>query len=570
MSFVIAAPEAVTTAATDILRIGSLLDTANMAAAGSTTNLVTAAGDEVSAAIASLFSVHSQEYRAYSAQAAAFQEQFALALSAGAGAYGVAEAAANESLLQVLEEEALQDGLFIINLPTNLLLGRPLIGNGYSGATNAQGVGTPGGAGGLLIGSGGNGGDSVAAGVAGGAGGSAGLLGAGGTGGVGGLSAPGGPGGTGGWLYGNGGTGGIGGPFSTGGLGGSAWFIGNGGIGGLGGELGGAGGAGGRGGYIYGNGGAGGMGGVSGGPGGVAGGHGGSGGAAPLIGVSGATGDTGHIPAISVTVDQQINQPHVNISIGGGPSSSVILDTGSVGILVPPQDVNFTSLGSSIGSGQTTYGDSSNSSTYSFNKYSTIVNFGNGIITTTPVTVGVITAYSHTVDGVTTNLSPSLGQAILGVGVNAGGPASVSPVLGLPGTLSQGVLLAEQYNALQFGANPFNYFASSNGAPITTLHVSVNGGAIQTVTGSFVDSGGLWGTVPSSLGTGSVNGYVPSGTNLNFYTANNVSIYTEHVGTIPQMKVIPGGGLNTGNLPFQLMPIYLQYGGTGTFYFDVV
>jgi PE family len=569
MSFVIAAPDAATGAATDIARIGSWLREANSAAAGSTTGVVAAAGDEVSAAVALLFSGHAQEYHALSAQAALFHSQFVLTLSGGASGYAATEAA-NESLLQLLEEEVINDGLFLINLPTNVLVGRPLIGNGSNGTTTAQGVGTPGGGGGLLVGFGGNGGDSIAAGVPGGPGGPAGLLGTGGTGGVGGLGAAGGAGGSGGWLYGFGGPGGIGGPFSTGGPGGSAMLFGTGGAGGLGGELGGTGGIGGRGGFLIGNGGVGGTGGVSGGPGGVAGGQGGAGGLASFIGVNGATGENGHIPAVSITVDTQLNRPYLNISIGGGPTSQVFVDTGSVGLLVPPQDVNFTSLGPSIGPpGQVTYGDSTNSALFTFNKYSTTVNFGNGLITTTPVTVGVITSYSNTVNGVTTVLPASQGFAVLGIGANAGGP-STSPVLGLPSTLSQGVLVAEQYQSLQFGANPFNFFATSSGAPITTLQVSVNGGTPHAFSGSFVDSGGLWGAIPSSLGTGSVNGYLPAGTELEFYTASGTSLYTVTAGSLPQIKVISGGIVNTGNVPFPLMPIYIQYGGNGTIYYDVV
>jgi PPE-repeat protein len=48
-----------------------------------------------------------------------------------------------------------QDVLGVINAPTNLLLGRPLIGNGTNGAA---GTGQPGGAGGILWGNGGTGG----------------------------------------------------------------------------------------------------------------------------------------------------------------------------------------------------------------------------------------------------------------------------------------------------------------------------------------------------------------------------------------------------------------------------
>jgi PE family len=55
MSFVIAAPELVTAAATDLANVGSSLGSANAAAALPTTEILAAAEDEVSAAIASVF-----------------------------------------------------------------------------------------------------------------------------------------------------------------------------------------------------------------------------------------------------------------------------------------------------------------------------------------------------------------------------------------------------------------------------------------------------------------------------------------------------------------------------------
>jgi PE family len=62
MSSLIAAPELITTAATDLANIGSTLNAAHAAAAE----------DEVSATIAALFSAHGQGFQALSAQAAAF------------------------------------------------------------------------------------------------------------------------------------------------------------------------------------------------------------------------------------------------------------------------------------------------------------------------------------------------------------------------------------------------------------------------------------------------------------------------------------------------------------------
>jgi hypothetical protein len=72
MSFVIAAPEFMAAAATDLSHIGSAVSAANAAAAGPTTAVLAAGADEVSAAVASLFSGHAQAFQQLSAQAAAF------------------------------------------------------------------------------------------------------------------------------------------------------------------------------------------------------------------------------------------------------------------------------------------------------------------------------------------------------------------------------------------------------------------------------------------------------------------------------------------------------------------
>lgn len=148
------APELVAAAAADLTGIGQAISAANAAAAGPTTQVLAAAGDEVSAAIAALFGTHAQEYQALSARVATFHEQFVRSLTAAGSAYATAEAA-NASPLQALEQQVLG----AINAPTQLWLGRPLIGDGVHGA---PGTGQPGGAGGLLWGNGGNGGSGAA------------------------------------------------------------------------------------------------------------------------------------------------------------------------------------------------------------------------------------------------------------------------------------------------------------------------------------------------------------------------------------------------------------------------
>ncbi|ORC05160.1 hypothetical protein B1T48_22425, partial [Mycobacterium persicum] len=146
MSYLIAAPEALMAATTDLANLGSTIGAANGAAAANTTRLLAAGADEVSAAIAGLFGAHGQAYQALSAQAAAFHDQFVQALAAGANSYAAAEAASASPLQSLLDA---------INAPVQAATGRPLIGNGINGA---PGSGANGGDGGWLFGNGGNGG----------------------------------------------------------------------------------------------------------------------------------------------------------------------------------------------------------------------------------------------------------------------------------------------------------------------------------------------------------------------------------------------------------------------------
>jgi hypothetical protein len=101
MSYVIATPELMTSAATDLATIGSNVSAAHAAAAARTVAVLPAAADEVSAGIAHLFSAHAANYQAMAAQAAAFNDQFVQHLTAGAFSYASTEAAL-ASLLQPL------------------------------------------------------------------------------------------------------------------------------------------------------------------------------------------------------------------------------------------------------------------------------------------------------------------------------------------------------------------------------------------------------------------------------------------------------------------------------------
>lgn len=516
MEYLIAAQDVLVAAAADLEGIGSALAAANRAAEAPTTGLLAAGADEVSAAIASLFSGNAQAYQALSAQAAAFHQQFVRALSSAAGSYAAAEAA-NASPMQAV--------LDVVNGPTQLLLGRPLIGDGANG-----GPGQNGGDGGLLYGNGGNGGSSSTPGQPGGRGGAAGLIGNGGAGGAGGPGANGGAGGNGGWLYGNGGLGGNGGAAT---------------------QIGGNGGNGGHGGLLYGG-----------------------------YGVSGPGGDGRTVPLEII----HVTEPTVHANVNGGPTSTILVDTGSAGLVVSPEDVGgilgVLHMGLPTGLSISGY---SGGLYYIFATYTTTVDFGNGIVTA-PTAVNVVllsiptspfaisTYFSALLaDPTTTPFEAYFGavgvDGVLGVGPNAVGPGPSIPTMALPGDLNQGVLIDAPAGELVFGPNPL---PAPNvevvGSPITTLYVKIDGGTPIPVP-SIIDSGGVTGTIPSYvIGSGTL----PANTNIEVYTSpGGDRLYAFNTNDY-RPTVISSGLMNTGFLPFRFQPVYIDYSpsGIGTTVFD--
>ncbi|WP_260861107.1 PE family protein, partial [Mycobacterium simulans] len=140
MSFVSVAPAMAATAATDLTGIGSAIGAATAAAATPTTGVMAAAADEVSAALAALFTEYGQQYQTVAGQMAASYQQFTRNVMASVNAYTAAE---TTNIRRFVLSAAGP-----INEPFIELTGRPLIGDGANGYTNAQGVGTAGGAGG--------------------------------------------------------------------------------------------------------------------------------------------------------------------------------------------------------------------------------------------------------------------------------------------------------------------------------------------------------------------------------------------------------------------------------------
>lgn len=106
MTNLIAVPEFIASVASDIEGIGSSINAASAAAAAPTSGLLAAASDEVSAAIASLFGAHGQEFQNIVGRVEAYYGQFQQTLAAAAGAYAQTEAAAAATLQGALGANA--------------------------------------------------------------------------------------------------------------------------------------------------------------------------------------------------------------------------------------------------------------------------------------------------------------------------------------------------------------------------------------------------------------------------------------------------------------------------------
>ncbi|WP_236982100.1 MULTISPECIES: PecA family PE domain-processing aspartic protease [Mycobacterium] len=492
MPALLVSPDLLVSATTDLEMIGTSLVSANTAAAVGTTGLVAASADEISVALATLFTDYGRQYQALAQQVATSYQQFLPRLLEAAQAYATAEAAIANHLASTASH--------LVNDPVLQVTGRPLYGDGANGYTNAQGVGTAGGAGGWLFGNGGTGGVSVQYGVAGGAGGAGGV------------------------LLGNGGTGGrslYGG--MPGGPGGSAGLIGIGGSGG------------------------------ASGPGGV----GGAGGSGGLLGLPGTAGLSTPLGANQTLIHPgQYGSPILNISVGGGPSLPVTVDSGASGLVVPPQYVNLATLGTSTGSGSVSYGGTV---IVNYNTYLTTLNFGNGIVSQ-PTTVGVATSAQYTTGQSIPLLSLT---AYLGVGPNNDYPFPNPVTAALPGTMNQGVLINLPRGLLEFGPNPLPPILEMDGSPRTVVQVQINNQLPQTV-GTFFDSGGELGAVPQSLVPGlAIGNHLPAGTVITVTTINGVPLYTQTVTAASTPYVVASATptnyyvFNTGSFPFSQLPVYI-------------
>ncbi|BBY58132.1 PecA family PE domain-processing aspartic protease [Mycolicibacterium sarraceniae] len=278
----------------------------------------------------------------------------------------------------------------------------------------------------------------------------------------------------------------------------------------------------------------------------------------------------GRVYALVPVSMRSTTEPIVYISVNGGPSTPVLVDTGSSGLVLTRASVGDAApLGAPTGTGTSGY---SGGLTYSFTTYTTTVNFGNGIVSD-PTGVNIVDANDA---AAALNFFHQLGGAsgILGIGANAAGPGPVGlPTTALPGDLSQGVFLYQGLllglaGVMVFGPNPLPTRASVSGAPDAYINVKINNGT-PTQVGAIIDSGGVYGTILSSQIGGASS--VPVGTRISVYTPDGVLLYSYIVTSQNAPDVIASGLINTGYVPFQHGPVYIDYttpDGMGSTNFD--
>jgi len=283
----------------------------------------------------------------------------------------------------------------------------------------------------------------------------------------------------------------------------------------------------------------------------------------------------------SFTVPMDVNlttQPVINVSVGGGAQTSVLVDTGAAGLVVPIWNINpfgITGLPTGFNMGQ--FGGALN---YFYVELPTTVTFTgvDGDTLTADTTVDAV-LFAFPADfnifgkwSIEDYLAGS-STGILGIGPNALGPTPDHiPTRDLPGELGHGVLIDQPGGKLVFGDNLYEGGTVIQGAPWADLKVQLNDGPMTTVRG-VIDSGGVYGTMPSSALGGippTADGKLPDGTNIAVYAKDGTTLLYEYkvdsslrVPTDDATRsptVIGSGGMNTGNWLFAQQPVYINYG----------
>jgi hypothetical protein len=264
---------------------------------------------------------------------------------------------------------------------------------------------------------------------------------------------------------------------------------------------------------------------------------------------------------------QIVTEPTIQSTIAGS-ENTLLVDTGSAGLVIPWEGLgsadlqafeNLLNLGFPTSFGFSGYSGGVDYFYLVYNDVPTV--YGDDVLSTTgPVDVELFSW--------STNLSDPFGNfqdfldsnhvdGILGIGDNATGPTT-SPLESYGG-----VTVDIPGGNLIVGPNTDTPLFTVDGAPIAHLYETVSTSG-QTVVGSAVtnnvDSGGVYGTIPSALAS-----HLQTGSVISVYDHQGGTLlyqYTVDIDSIGQSTAptpLSGTSIDSGVAPFLIQPIYIDY-----------
>jgi hypothetical protein len=275
---------------------------------------------------------------------------------------------------------------------------------------------------------------------------------------------------------------------------------------------------------------------------------------------------------------QEGTEPTVDVSVDGSTAEPTLVDTGSSGLLVPLNDLSLTQLfelGFPTGINATSFSGGVDVFYLEYNDAT--VGYGDGALTSTntPVDVEFFSFPTSFSAGSPLDFQQFLSDndspgGILGIGDSGETGPGTGP---FEAAGVSGVTVDAPAGELVVGSNAGDPIAMLSGAATPTSDLTET---VRTSTGTLVgsatvsddvDSGGVFGTIPSSIDSSTLaNGDVVTvsddGTTLYSYTV-------EDNGVDDAPTVVSGTSIDSGFAPFANEPIFISYtGADGAITFD--
>ena len=278
---------------------------------------------------------------------------------------------------------------------------------------------------------------------------------------------------------------------------------------------------------------------------------------------------------------QEVTEPSVNVAVEGGSSVPMLVDTGSSGLVLPwyevgPFGTGLFSLGLPTGINESGYSGGVDYLYLTYNNAT--VDYGDNVLTTTNTPIDVEILSWPTGPGSPPSFDQFLADdqvnGILGIGSHVGpspeGPLEAAGYSGVLIDIPEGKLVVDS-------VNPLPSFDTLSGLPTPasalTETVTAPGGATVGTGPVYtdIDSGGVYGNIPSSIASS-----LAPGDKISVYDGNTLlysyTVGTDSLGTSTAPEVVSGIGtadnpIDSGVEPYLLHPIYLDY-ATQKLFFD--